>query len=180
MAGAVTLDFAGFRSEVVDKVMRLLVLLDRVWKHPVLCRKVCLHGGTALNLFVLGAPRLSVDIDLDYLNRSPLLPVTVETLRTNTGVSIMFPLQSTIELFAGKTKALLDRVAVRDLQHRGRLSRVARGGGCPPIATRHALLPVDGWPVPQAFRGRTPIRGTRERCDAGPPPGVARARPAWP
>lgn len=177
MAQPITLDLHGFHPEIVDKVMRLLAVLERIANHPLLRSRVCLHGGTALNLFVLGAPRLSVDIDLnyigsadlattlaerpaleqavvdiaqglgfavtpskpqhagrsfrlhyqtmgggdqvkidlDYLNRSPLLPVATRMVVTDTGTEVAFPLNSDIELFAGKTKALLERVAVRDL-----------------------------------------------------------------
>jgi hypothetical protein len=144
---------------------------------PWVRSRVSLHGGTAINLFALGAPRLSVDIDLnyigqadrevmmaerddveravtdigeeagftvvpgkpehagrtfqlyyqgvrgrdhvkvdlDYLNRSPLLPAQPKTVRLPGGTEVAFPVNSEIELFAGKTKALVERVAVRDL-----------------------------------------------------------------
>jgi hypothetical protein len=64
MAEGITtkLDFTGFRPEAVDKVRHLLVVLNRIDGHPYLSSRVCLHGGTALNLFFLGAPRLSVDM----------------------------------------------------------------------------------------------------------------------
>lgn len=67
MAERVSLDLTGFRPEVTEKVIRLLMVLDRMSAHPILSSRVCLHGGTALNLFVLGVPRLSVDIDLNYI-----------------------------------------------------------------------------------------------------------------
>jgi hypothetical protein len=38
--------------------------------HPFLGRRMALKGGTALNLFVLDFPRLSVDIDLNYIGAS--------------------------------------------------------------------------------------------------------------
>ena len=56
-----------------------------------------------------------VKIDLDYLNRSPLLPVTTRTILTDTGTEVTSRLNSDIELFAAKTKALLERIAARDL-----------------------------------------------------------------
>jgi predicted nucleotidyltransferase component of viral defense system len=61
------LGFAAFEPQVADKVVRLLMVLDRIGSHPLLRPRLCLHGGTALNLFVLGSPRLSVDIDLNYV-----------------------------------------------------------------------------------------------------------------
>ena len=57
----------GFRSDVLEKVIHLLNLLDAFQRHPFLKGKFVLKGGTALNLFVFDLPRLSVDIDLNYL-----------------------------------------------------------------------------------------------------------------
>ncbi|MCF6290718.1 MAG: nucleotidyl transferase AbiEii/AbiGii toxin family protein [Desulfobacterales bacterium] len=57
----------GFRSDVLEKVARLLGLLDALGSHPFLKGKLALKGGTALNLFVFDVPRLSVDIDLNYV-----------------------------------------------------------------------------------------------------------------
>lgn len=57
MAERVNLSFSGFRPEVVEKVIRLLLVLDRIGGHPFLGSRMSLHGGTALNVFVLGLPR---------------------------------------------------------------------------------------------------------------------------
>jgi hypothetical protein len=57
----------GFRPEVLEKVAHLLSLLDALRSHPFLKDKLALKGGTALNLFTFDAPRLSVDIDLNYV-----------------------------------------------------------------------------------------------------------------
>lgn len=57
----------GFRAEMIEKVLHLLNLLDKLHHHPVLKGKWVLKGGTALNLFVFDLPRLSVDIDLNYV-----------------------------------------------------------------------------------------------------------------
>jgi hypothetical protein len=185
MAEPVTLDLSGFAPHAVDKVIRLLGVLDAIHADTALGPKVCLHGGTALNLFALGAPRLSVDIDLnyigaadlkqaraerpgleravvavgenlgfdvvagkpehsgrsfrlryqgvfgndsvkidlDYLNRSPLLCVETKAVQLGTGAVVEFPLNADIELAAGKAKALVERVAVRDLYDVNRLAR---------------------------------------------------------
>jgi len=58
---------SGFRAEVVEKVMRLISLLNGFQEHPHLTGRFALKGGTALNLFIFGIPRLSVDIDLNYI-----------------------------------------------------------------------------------------------------------------
>jgi len=57
----------GFKAEMVEKVLHLLNLLNALNSHPFLKGKWVLKGGTALNLFLLGLPRLSVDIDLNYI-----------------------------------------------------------------------------------------------------------------
>ena len=58
---------AGFRPEILEKVIRLLSLLDGLRSHPFLKGRIALKGGTALNLFIFDVPRLSVDIDLNYV-----------------------------------------------------------------------------------------------------------------
>lgn len=57
----------GFRAEMIEKVLHPLNLLDKLNRHPMLRNKWVLKGGTALNLFVFDLPRLSVDIDLNYV-----------------------------------------------------------------------------------------------------------------
>lgn len=57
----------GFSAETLEKVFRLLDLLTGIRSHPFLRTRVALKGGTALNLFGSKVPRLSVDIDLNYI-----------------------------------------------------------------------------------------------------------------
>ncbi len=57
----------GFLPETLDKVIRLIGLLGAFRDHPFLRDRIVLKGGTALNLFVFNLPRLSVDIDLNYI-----------------------------------------------------------------------------------------------------------------
>jgi len=57
----------GFRPDVLEKVAHLLGLLNAIESHPFLKGKLALKGGTALNLFFFDVPRLSVDIDLNYI-----------------------------------------------------------------------------------------------------------------
>lgn len=56
----------GFRSELLEKVIRLLNLVTVFQRHPALSGRFALKGGGALNLFCFDLPRLSVDIDLNY------------------------------------------------------------------------------------------------------------------
>jgi predicted nucleotidyltransferase component of viral defense system len=57
----------GFQAEPLEKVRKLLELLESLRSHPFLKERIALKGGTALNLFVFKMPRLSVDIDLNYI-----------------------------------------------------------------------------------------------------------------
>ena len=57
----------GFRSDILEKAIQLLGLLEALRDHPTLESKLALKGGTALNVFYLDIPRLSVDIDLNYV-----------------------------------------------------------------------------------------------------------------
>lgn len=60
-------ELTGFRAEILEKVIHLLNLLQAFNSHPFLKDRLALKGGTALNLFVFPLPRLSVDIDLNYI-----------------------------------------------------------------------------------------------------------------
>ena len=60
-------EVTGFKAEMVEKVLHLLNLLNLLNSHPFLKGKWVLKGGTALNMFMLALPRLSVDIDLNYI-----------------------------------------------------------------------------------------------------------------
>jgi predicted nucleotidyltransferase component of viral defense system len=64
---AVQAEATGFRPDMLEKVALLLQLLDAIRSHPFLKDRLVLKGGTALNLFIFAAPRLSVDIDLNYI-----------------------------------------------------------------------------------------------------------------
>ena len=64
---AIEAEETGFRPGMLEKVAHLLGLLESLRSHPFLKDKLVLKGGTALNLFVFEVPRLSVDIDLNYV-----------------------------------------------------------------------------------------------------------------
>jgi len=59
----------GFRTEIMEKVWHLMAILDGISVHPFLKDRLVLKGGTALNLFFFDLPRLSVDIDLNYIGK---------------------------------------------------------------------------------------------------------------
>ena len=56
----------GFHKDVIEKVHRLIVILEYINGNAFLRDRLVLKGGTALNLTVFNLPRLSVDIDLDF------------------------------------------------------------------------------------------------------------------
>ena len=57
----------GFRPGSLEKVIRLAELVGSISRHPLLGQALALKGGTALNLGYGAPPRLSVDIDLNYV-----------------------------------------------------------------------------------------------------------------
>jgi len=59
---------SGYKPEILEKVYRLLDVFQQIMSVPFLQDRLALKGGTALNLFCFEQlPRLSVDIDLNYI-----------------------------------------------------------------------------------------------------------------
>ena len=58
---------SAFSPEPLEKVVRLGEVTALVARHPLLSRVLALKGGTALNLFGGLPPRLSVDLDFNYV-----------------------------------------------------------------------------------------------------------------
>ena len=56
-----------FPAESAEKVERLLDVLEEMTMHPALKGRFAMYGGTAINLFMLDIPRLSVDIDATFI-----------------------------------------------------------------------------------------------------------------
>ena len=57
----------GCVRDTLEKVTRLADILEYLNTNPILKDSLALKGGTAINLTIFNLPRLSVDIDLDYL-----------------------------------------------------------------------------------------------------------------
>ncbi len=57
----------GFVRDTLEKVTRLADILEYLNTNPVLKNNLTLKGGTAINLTIFDLPRLSVDLDMDYL-----------------------------------------------------------------------------------------------------------------
>jgi predicted nucleotidyltransferase component of viral defense system len=56
-----------FIRDNMGKVVRLCTILEYINTDPMLAKHLALKGGTAINLLVMPLPRLSVDIDLDFM-----------------------------------------------------------------------------------------------------------------
>jgi len=80
----------GFRPEVLEKVILLLDLLGTIQTHPFLRGKLALKGGTALNLFLFDVPRLSVDIDLNYVGAATREEMTAERPKLEDALGAVF------------------------------------------------------------------------------------------
>lgn len=87
----------GHQAGTLEKVLRLLDLLQEIAGDPLLSGRLALKGGTALNVFHLGLDRLSVDIDLNYigaLDRAemeadrPAIDAAIDRLLVSQGYSI--------------------------------------------------------------------------------------------
>lgn len=57
---------SGFHKDVIEKVHRLITILEYTNGNAFLRDRLVLKGGTALNLTIFNLPRLSVDLDFDY------------------------------------------------------------------------------------------------------------------
>jgi len=80
----------GFKADVIEKVLHLLNLLNKLNSHPFLKGKFALKGGSALNLFVLNIPRLSVDIDLNYIGAIELERMLADRPKVEKAVQAVF------------------------------------------------------------------------------------------
>ncbi len=83
----------GFRPDFLEKAIQLLGLLEAIQSHPFLRGKLALKGGTALNLFVFDVPRLSVDIDLNYVGAEDREAMLDERPRMEEAIQAVFSRQ---------------------------------------------------------------------------------------
>ena len=60
-----------FTRDTFEKVLRLKTILDWMNTHEFLKTHLLLKGGTAINLTVFDLPRLSVDINMDFVPNLP-------------------------------------------------------------------------------------------------------------
>jgi len=88
-----------YKPEILEKVYRLLSALGQFISIPYLRERLVLKGGTALNLFYFeNLPRLSVDIDLNYIGQLELSQMLQERPIVNDAIYQIFR-QNQFELY---------------------------------------------------------------------------------
>lgn len=82
-----------FQRDILEKVHRLIIILDYINSNPELEGLLALKGGTAINLAVFNLPRLSVDIDLDFSLNATREEMLVKRDRINALLKKYFELE---------------------------------------------------------------------------------------
>lgn len=128
----------GFSIDLFEKTARLLGLLDAIRSHPFLGPRVALKGGTALNLFILDTPRLSVDIDLNYVGAAAREVMLAERPRVDQAVLAI----------CGREDLVVRRSPDEHAGGKWRLSYASAGGGSGNVELdMNFLLRTPLWPV---------------------------------
>jgi predicted nucleotidyltransferase component of viral defense system len=83
-------EVTGFRPDILEKVGLLIHLLEAMRSHPFLKGRLALKGGTALNLFIFDVPRLSIDIDLNYVGASDRETMLAERPKIEAALQAVF------------------------------------------------------------------------------------------
>lgn len=140
----------GFDSESYEKVSLLVALLEGVCSHPYLGPRMVLKGGTALNLFVLDLPRLSVDIDLNYVGAADRATMLAERPQV----------ERAIEQVCGRQGVTVKRVPSDHAGGKWRLSYASSLGGTRTLELDvNFVLRTPLWPI--GLRACRPIGGIR-------------------
>ena len=109
----------GFSGESLEKVFRLMRLLDALNSHPFLKTRIALKGGTALNLFHFDVPRLSMDIDLNYVGAADRDTMLAERPR----------LEQAVQAVCSREGITIKRMPSEDAGGKWRLTYVTPTGG---------------------------------------------------
>ena len=138
----------GFEAESFEKVSLLVPLLEGVRSHPYLGARMALKGGTALNLFVLDLPRLSVDIDLNYVGAADRETMLAERPQV----------ERALEQVCGRQGLAVKRVPQEHAGGKWRLSYASALGGTRTLELDvNFLLRTPLWPA--VLRDSRPIGG---------------------
>ena len=77
-------------------MVRLVDLVDDIAAHPYLGDRVALTGGTGLAMFVLDAPRLSFDLDLNYIGAGDPDAMKADRPRFEAEMQVVIAITSTV------------------------------------------------------------------------------------
>ena len=77
----------GFVRDTFEKVCRLVDVLSFMESDALLSDSLALKGGTAINLTIFDLPRLSVDIDMDFVHNVPREKMLQEREQINDHIS---------------------------------------------------------------------------------------------
>jgi predicted nucleotidyltransferase component of viral defense system len=128
----------GYRPEIFEKVLYLMRLLELLNGHPYLKNRLVLKGGTALNLFEFDLPRLSVDIDLNYIGSADLETMKAERPKVEQAISDV----------CNRTEITVERRATEHAGGKWQLRYPsALGGGGNLQLDINFMLRVPLWPV---------------------------------
>lgn len=78
---------SGFNRDTLGKVIRLADVLEYLNRNQIMVENLALKGGTAINLTIFDLPRLSVDIDLDYIINDSRENMLINRKSVNDGIS---------------------------------------------------------------------------------------------
>lgn len=90
-------DQTQFQFGPLEKALRLLDVLRVFNSHPVLKDQFVLKGGTALNFFHLEVPRLSVDVDLNYIGELERDPASAARKQIESIIPAVFSTEYRVE-----------------------------------------------------------------------------------
>ena len=141
---------AGFDTESYEKVSLLVALLEGVRSHPYLRPRMALKDGTALNLFVFDLPRLSVDVDVNYVGAADRATMLAERPQV----------ERAIEQVCGREGVSVRRVPADHAGGKWRLSFASALGGTRTLELDvNFVLRTPLWPI--GLRDCQPIAGLR-------------------
>ena len=131
-------DALGFRPDTLEKVFRLLSLLETLRSNAFLRPRVALKGGTALNLFLFDVPRLSMDIDLNYVGSGDRATMLADKPK----------LEQSIQAVCAREGLTVKRVPSEHAGGKWRLSFVNAAGSSDKLEVDlNFMLRVPLWPV---------------------------------
>lgn len=143
----------GFRTDSLEKVFRLLSLLDGLRSHPYLRPRIALKGGTALNLFLFDVPRLSVDIDLNYVGAVDRATMLAEKPMVEQAMQAVF----------GREGLSVRRIPTEHAGGKWILGYAAASGGAGSLEVDlNYMLRAPLWPVVTADSRRVGWRSARD------------------